>query len=514
MSQNRRASGGNTSRVFDRRHFLALSGAGAAAWLITKSRGSALGYAANERLGLAVVGVAGYCAATAFMPGAHLYENTDIVALCDVDQRKVAPALKLWEERAAGWPNSPKSDERAAAATYRRLVERRPPLFEDYRVMLEKMGGAIDAVVVATPDHTHAVASAAALRAGKHVLCEKPLTIRVEEARRLRALAAERRVATSVGTQGMQSSQFRRGVELVREGVIGPVEQVHLWFARGGANLKQPPQGAQSVPKELNWDLWLGPVAWREYNAAWIARTYWRDTSAGQLGNFGPHTGNLAAMALRVTDLWLPPCKNSVAGGSVAAGATSEPIRVEAECPDVNRLSFPVWERIAWHVPARGAMPPVRITWHHGPDYAPGARSMLETLLRDHGTSDEDVKKWLGYAGMAMVGDKGLLVSNSHNTEIALLPAGRFEGIDTRALKTLPASRGHYHDWILACRGEAMPLGRFEYAATYNELLMLGDVATRFPGESLEYDPAAGRITNHAEADAALGCGYRPGWEL
>jgi predicted dehydrogenase len=495
------------SRI-QRRRLLAGTMAGTTGLLVLRSRRSGLGYQANERLNLAVVGVAGYCAASAFMPAVHIYENVGISALCDVDQRKVAPALKIWDERAAQWPSSSKEEERKGAEHYQRLAKNKPPLFEDFRVMLDKMAGQIDAVVVATPDHTHAVGSAAALRAGKPVLCEKPLTITVEEARALRELAVRQKVATSMGNQGTQSPQFRRGLELIREGAIGPVEQVHVWFSRGGADLKQRPQGTQPVPKELNWDLWLGPVAWREYHPEWIARTNWRDTSLGQLGNFGPHTANLAFMALAVADLWQP--------GPPGTGPAK--IEVEAECPNVNRLSFPVWEKIRWRVPSRGKLPPVTFTWHHGrtPDYAPGSRGMLQKMLHDYGVSDAEIKKLklLVYAGAIIVGSKGALITDSHNVNITLFPRRTFEGVEIDKPKSVASSRGHYRDWLHACRGGEAPWARFEYSATLNEFLVLGDVATRFAGEALEYDPIAGKIVNHAAANQALGYEYRKGWRL
>ena len=482
-------------RKVTRRGFVA----GAAGLLILPSSRAAFGFAANERVNLAIVGVAGYAAAAAFMPAVHIYDSLGITVLCDVDRRKVAPALKLWEERARNWPTSAKAEEKRGAEVYVRLTESMPPLVEDYRRMFDERAKDFDAVVVATPDHSHAAPSALALHAGKHVLTEKPLTISVHESRALRDLAAKHKVATSLGNQGTQSSQFRRGLELIREGVIADVEQVHVWFARGGRNQKQPPQGSRPVPRELNWDLWLGPVKWREYHPNWIARTHWRETSAGELGNFFPHTANLAFMALNIADLW------QVDGTR---------INVEAECSEVNRLSFPTWERIRWRVPARGGMPPVTFTWHQGPDYAPGSRQQFVDLMKAHGASEEDVKKLLLYAGAMIVGSRGVIVTDSHNVNVTLLPRERFAGVAADKPRTVPQSRGHYRDWLHACRGGESPLARFDYGATFNEFMLLGDVATRFVGEKLEYDPNAGRITNHAEANQALSYEYRTGWRL
>jgi predicted dehydrogenase len=490
------------SPQLNRRNFLAGAVGGAAGWLILPSSRSARAYQANERLNLGIIGVAGYAAATAFMPALHIYENVGITALCDVDQRKAGPQLEIWKERARTWPESAKPEERRAAEHYQRLVREQPLLFEDFRRMFDRMADRIDAVVVATPDHTHAVASAAALRAGKHVLCEKPLAISAHESRALRDLAIQHRVATSLGNQGTQSNPFRRALELIREGAIGPVEQVHVWFARGGRNHQQPPQGTQPIPPELNWDLWLGPAAWREYHPGWIARCHWRDTGIGELGNFGPHTANLAFMALDVVELWQP-------GDSGGAA-----IRVDAECSQINRLSFPVWERIRWQVPARGGHRPVTFTWHHGPDYAPGSRELFEGMLRGYGESEENIKKLLQYAGAILIGSKGAIVTDSHNVSFTMLPRKDFHEIEKDRPKVVPASRGHYRDWIHACRGGEAPWARFEYAAPFNEFLTLGDVATRFAGEALEYDPIAGRILNHPQANQALRYEYRQGWSL
>ncbi len=495
-----------TLRSIDRRRFLARTACGAAGAMILPSSRTAFGYAANERLELAVVGVAGYIAGTAFMPGFHRFDNVGIAALCDVDQRKLAPALELWRRRAVNWPQSDKEEERRAAALYRRLTDNGLPIFEDFRRMLDEVPRAIDAVVVATPDHAHAVVSAAALRAGKPVMCEKPLTISVHEARALGRHAAEQKMATSVNTQGASSPGFRRGLEIVREGLLGQVREVHVFFSRGGQNFQSPPQGEQPVPPELNWNLWLAQVAWRPYHPAWINRIAWRDTSIGQLGNFGPHSGNLAFMSLAIRDLW----------EREPAESARSPIRVEAECSEVNRLSYPRWERIAWSVPGRGKLPPLRFTWHHGPppDYAPGSRAMLAALLREHGASDLDVERLLPYAGAVLVGSEGLLVTNSHNTEVTLLPKERFEDVDTRRPAGFPHLPGHPQTWLNACRGGELPSTNFTYAGPFHEFLNLGDVATQFAGDVLEYDPMAGRIANHADADAALRYEYREGWTL
>jgi predicted dehydrogenase len=494
-----------SSRMHRRRFLAGTAGAGAGLLILPSAR-SALGYQANERLNLGVVGVAGYGAHHGFVTAIHLYDNVTITALCDVDARKTAPTFAMWEERAREWPGADDAARRRGAEHYIRLVKNRPPMFEDFRRMFDQASDRFDAAVVATPDHTHAVISAAALRAGKHVLAEKPLTISAHEGRALRKLTLEQQVATTVNTGGAASAQFRRGVEIVRDGVLGPVEQVHVFFSRGGRNFQNTPEGAHDVPPELNWNLWLAQLPWRDYHPGWINRIAWRGTSLGELGNFGPHSANMAFMSLEVKDLW----------DRRPEDAARKPIRIRAECSEINRVSYPRSERIRWEVPARGDLPPVALTWHHGypPDYAPGSRELLTDLLRDHGASQEEIKELLGYAGAVLVGSKGILVTNSHNTTFTLFPKDRFEEVQQRQPQTIPTSPGHYREWIDACRGGPMPLTNFEYAAPFAELLTLGEIATRFAGESLDYDPVAGRMLNHVEANQALSYEYREGWRL
>ncbi|MCL4207823.1 MAG: Gfo/Idh/MocA family oxidoreductase [Pirellulaceae bacterium] len=487
-----------------RRRFLARAAGSAAGLLILPSARMVRGYPANERLNLAVVGMAGYGAYHGFAEAIHTYDQVRYAYSCDVDLRKVRRVYELWEQRARQWSNSDdQAQRRAAEEYYGPLAENKPPLFQDYRRMLDEAGDQIDAVVVATPDHTHAIIAAAALRAGKPVLAEKPLTISAHEARELSRLAKRTKLPTQMNNGGAASPGFRRGVEILREGLIGPVQQVHVFFSRGGRNFQQPPPGGQPVPPELDWNLWLAQVAWREYDPGWINRIAWRETSIGELGNFGPHSANMAFMALNVKDLW---------DGSAA----SRTIRIQAECSEANQLSYPRWEKIRWDVPERDGLPPVTFTWHHGypPEYAPGSREMLAGLLQQHGASEQEASELLPYAGCIIVGAKGLLATNSHNTTVRLLPVEKFASVEqNRPLRT-PTSPGHYREWVQACRDGSTPISNFEYAAPFAEFLNVGSLATRFPGETIEFDPVTGRITNHAEAASHLQYPYRDGWTI
>jgi hypothetical protein len=448
--------------------------------------------------------MAGYGAFHGFAEAIHTYDNVEYAVSCDVDRKKVQRVYDLWQQRADQWPLSKNENERQAAKShYSRLIKNKPPLYSDFRRMLDEVGDNIDAVVVATPDHTHAVIAAAALAAGKPVFAEKPLTISASEARTLNRLAKDHGVATQMNNHGASSPGFRRGVELIREGVIGLVEEVHVFFSRGGRNFQQPPQGSEAVPSGFDWNLWLAQLKWREYNPAWINRIAWRDSSIGELGNFGPHSANLAFMALNVMDLW-------------NAEQNYAPIRIHAECSEANQLSYPRWEKIRWQVPARGKLPSLTITWHHGypPEYAPGSRQMLEGILRDHGATNEEVKELLPNAGCLIIGNQGALVTNSHNTAIQLLPKQKFESVEQRRPLSMTNSPGHYKEWIAACRGGPQPISNFEYAAPLAEFLNVGSISTRFPGETLEFEPVSGRIKNHPRAAEFLRYEYRDGWAI
>jgi hypothetical protein len=427
---------------------------------------------ANEKLSLALVGVGGRGQWFAsVMP--RLGEN--LVALCDVDETKNPEA-------------------------YRQLPHARR--FRDFRKMLEVMGREIDGVIVATPDHTHAVASAAALRAGKPVYCEKPLTRTVHESRALRELARKHKVATSMGNQGTAAGPFRRALELIRDGALGELKEVHVWNSEGGADRKEAPRDGGPAPEFLDWDLWLGPAAFRPYHRQWLQRHLWREFGTCQLGNWGSHSANLAFMALQVQDLWLNP----------APAAARSSVRIEARHPGVNRLSFPKWEVVKWTIPPRGKLPAIPITWHNG--RAPGSRELLEGLIGEElDWGDKKEKKWVDHGGAIILGTKGRARATEHNATVRLLPVEQFRGVQVTRPERIEASRGHEQDWLQACRSGRPAWANFDYASALNEFLMLGNVATQFES-GLEFDPVDMRVVNNPEADALLRCEYRPGWTL
>ncbi|HOM17141.1 MAG TPA: Gfo/Idh/MocA family oxidoreductase, partial [Thermoguttaceae bacterium] len=514
------------SGKFTRRRLLQAGGGAALAGLAKRGLGRVVGagvgwavlparllraYGANEKVPVALIGVGGR--------GRWFVETipkmADVVALCDVNQLKLEEAFRFWEETGRRWADSQHAWERQAAEIYRRLVEHRPPTFADFRKMLKEIGGKIDAVVVATPDHTHAVASAAAIRAGKHIFCEKPLTRTLHESRSLRELARQYKVATAMGNQGTYSGPFRRALELIRSGLLGQIREVHIWNDGGGADRREPPKGEVPVPNHLDWDLWLGPAQARPFHPDWLHRNLWREFGTGQLGNWASHTANLAFMALEVHTLWSAESGSASAGKSSSATAGQMPpsssgpkIRARAETSGINRLSFPRWEKISWQIPARGKWPPITFQWYNGP--APGLEEFLKPIVQD---APEKQRNLWHFAGALIVGEKGTIHTTGHNATFRLLPADRFAGVQCDRPETVPSSRGPEQDWLAACRGGPAPWSQFDYAAALNEFLMLGNIATQFE-EPIEYDPLAMKITNLPEADRLLRSQYRPGWTL
>ncbi|MBN2505267.1 MAG: Gfo/Idh/MocA family oxidoreductase [Verrucomicrobia bacterium] len=477
-----------------RRQFLRQSTLGGTGFLILNAARSAWTAQANEKLNVALVGVGGR--GGWFVATLPKLEN--VVAICDVNDQKADEAFRHWENLASNFKNSPRSWEQRAAREYERLLQAKPKVFRDFRKMLDTMEREIDAVVIATPDHSHAVASAAAIRAGKGVFCEKPLTRTVHESHALRELARQHKVATAMGNQGTYSGAFRRALELIRNGTIGDIKEVHVWNSGGGADKKAPPQGKPPVPDYLDWNLWLGPAADRPYHPEWMQRHSWREFGTSQLGNWGSHSANLGFMALKVHELWLPPNPQKPASM----------LRLQAKCSNINRLSFPRWEQIQYEVPARAEYPPITIHWYNGESR--DLNAVYERAFQ--GAGNQEKGSWR-FAGTLIAGTKGSIHTTGHNMWFRLLPADQFQGIQTDRPEAVEASRDPQQDWVAACRGGKAPWSNFDYADALNEFLMLGNVATHFEGP-LEFDPLAMKIRNNTEADALLRAEYRNGWTL
>ena len=454
-----------------RRTFLKDAALCAAGFVMLKHSRSARSYQANEKLNIALVGVGGR---GSWFVGAIPRLGENVVAMCDVNEHKAGPSF-----------------ERIPSAKK----------YNDFRKMLHQMDKQIDAVVIAVPDNTHAVACAMAMHMNKHVYCEKPLTHDVYEAGVLRQIAGQRKVATQMGNQGTASKAFRRAVELVQAGVIGQVRQVHVWNTGGGAGERPYPTKEHTIPDYLHWDLWLGPARYRPYNSRWLDWHTWRDFGTGQLGNWASHTMNLPFKALRLDSLWSQET------------AADRLIKLEPEVSGLHKETFPRWAIVRYDVPARAGLPAVKLNWYNGAGRAPKCREMIEELMgRRLDWGDAGEKAWKDHAGCLLVGSGGMIHANAHNTTFALLPEDKFKDFEGPP-PSLPRSRGHEREWMDACRGGPQAMSHFDYATPLTQFVLLGNVATLF-GKGFAFDPLAMKIVNMPEANEALKREYRQGWSL
>ncbi len=356
--------------------------------------------------------------------------------------------------------------------------------YEDFRVMLEKEK-AIDAVLVATPDHLHAYICILAMKSGKHVYCEKPLTHDIAEARIVARVAKETGVATQMGNQGRSSEGHRQAAEWIWDGAIGQVREVHAWGGAGGfASGKGRPVGTPEVLKGLNWDLWLGPRETRPYHPAY-APFNWRGWWA-----FGG--GGLADVAVHHLD----PAFNAL--------ELDCPQTIEASGPGVDEEVCSTGVLATFRFGPRGAKGPLSVSWYDG-----GLRP--PTPL---GIDPGDPKQRLGEGrdGIYYVGEKGVLTSAGWSGMPRLLPLELHREYK-RPAKTIPRVEGHHADWLQACRGGRPASSNFEYGARLVEFIMLGNVALR-ARRLLKWDGPGMRFTNAPEADRYLKETYRSGWEL
>lgn len=451
-----------------RRDFLKTSAAVAAFTIVPRHvLGGAGQTAPCEKLNIAGIGVGG-------MGGANINAcgNENIVALCDVDEEKAANIFNKY-------PNAKK--------------------YKDFRKMLEKEKN-IDAVVIATPDHTHAVATMAAIQMGKHVYTQKPMAHTIHETRRLTKAAREAKVMTQMGNQGHSEEGIRLICEWIWDGAIGPVREVHAWTNRpvwpqGIGRPKDTPP----VPETLDWDLWLGPAPERPYNPAYHPfkwRGWW---------DFG--TGALGDMACHVLDpvFWALKLKYPKAVFATATIWNSNGLKI------VNEETFPLASTIYYEFDAREDMPPVTVTWYDG-GLLPPRPAELEAG-RQMGDNS---------GGVLFIGDKGKLVCGSYGNGPRLIPEERMQEYK-RPPKTIERIEGsHEQNWINACKSGKQACSNFDCAGPFTEMVLLGSVALRtcrIQGRTqmrdrLEWDGPNIKVTNVPEADKYIHKEYRQGWTL
>jgi predicted dehydrogenase len=432
------------SRSISRRRFLqATASLAASTAVLGRVSGAAKEPSANNRLNVGVIGVA---AQGAYNLGNVTSEN--IVALCDVDTNRAGKAR----------------EEHPKAAFY-----------QDFRKLLDQKD--IDAVVVATPDHMHAIPALMAMRAGKHVYCEKPLAHNVREVRLMRETAAKHKVVTQMGTQIHAGDNYRRVVEIVQAGVLGPVKRVQVWCAKQ-PDTRKLAKPSVKVPATLDYDLWLGPAPERSYDPAFLPFhwRWWWDFGGGILADMACHFMDLPHWAL---DLRLPVSVKAT-GKKIGSG--------DHDVPDLLQADY--------HYSARGDLPAVDLTWYSG---VPGPD--LAATKPFHGFGN----------GVLFAGEKGQLVADYDR--LKLLPEDNFKDF-TPPKQTIKKSVGHHREWIEAIKDGGPTTCNFDYSGCLAETVLLGNVSYRC-GEPIEWDGKEGKVTNNVAAAAKyLEREYRKGWSL
>jgi predicted dehydrogenase len=444
-------------RKISRRDFLGTAAAVAAFSIVPRHvLGGPRHIAPSEKLNIAGIGVGG-------QGGRDLNQAGDenVVALCDVDLNNIG------------------------------LMTRRFPkakIYQDFRELLEQQQD-LDAVIIGTPDHTHAIIAMAAMQAGKHVYCEKPLCHDVFEARALAKAARETKVVTQMGIQGHSMDAARSMVEWITDGAIGEVREVDAWcslsyypwgHAYWSSKLSARPQETPPVPDKLNWDLWLGPAPLRPYHptyhpGAWRA---WWDFGNGMMGDRGAHTLDPVVWALKL----------------------GMPTSIEATSCGLTKEVHPLSAIVTFQFPARGKLPPVKLTWYEG------TRPPCPEELADG--------KQLGFpeGGALLKGSKGKLVCGVYGDSPRLLPDSAMQAYK-RPEKTIPRIKGHVQNWVRACKGTEPASAPFAYAAPLTEICLLGNIAKRMDAR-IEWDAENMKVTNLPEANRHVRTEYRPGWSL
>lgn len=467
----------NTSKLskpIPRRQFLRYSAAGLGAAMAAPAILSA--QSPNSKLNIAVIGAGGKGASDT-----DHCATENIYALCDVDQNTLDARKKKYPD----------------AQT-----------FKDYRKMLEQIGNNIDAVIVSTPDHHHALASVMAMKMGKSVYCQKPLVQSVYEARLMRQLSQGKKLATQMGNQGSAENGLRRAVEVVQAGVIGQVRQLHVWSNRPiwPQGIGRP-EGEDPVPETLDWDLWIGPAPMRPYKKkayhdfAWRG---WYDFGTGALGDMACHTVNMPFRALK---LGFP--------STIEARISKLPNQDRGRA---NKETFPAASEIRFQFPEREGLVPLQFTWYDGglQPYSDLTGEIIDLM--------DDVP----VSGCLLVGDKGKLFSPDDygakffmklNDEKELTPGDQHEAAKAVA-QTIPrnefsgdADKRQHLEWIEACKSGKPTYSNFDIAAYLTEIILLGCVAMRV-GKKLEWDGPGMTAKNAPAAAQFVRRDYRDGWAV
>jgi len=421
--------------------------------------------APSDTLNLAGVGVGGV--------GQNYLEGCggeNIAALVDVDDRYAAPVFEKYPK----------------AARYR-----------DFRVMLEKEKG-IDAVVIGTPDHSHAVIAMEAMRMGKHVYVAKPMARTIQECRALVRAACETGVATQMSVQSCASDESCRTAEWLAAGAVGPVREVHMWSDRPvWPQGTMRPETPVPVPDHLDWDLWLGPAPHRPFHPAYHPFNFrgWFDFGTGALGDMACHCLH-AFFELLKLDKPSSVCASITKSRVWAPPETADPEWTRSIAM-LHPETFPVSSIVIWDYPAREELPPLRLYWYDG-----GLRPPVPAGIDVRAAARED--------GVLFVGDGAMLTGFTGGP--MALSKGR-KSVFAEPGATIPRSAGHYEEWIDACKGGKPAACNFDFAGKVTEVALLGVIAQR-TGRYLEWDADAGRFGDDGEANRLLEARYREGWIL
>jgi len=398
----------------------------------------------NERIAMASVGIAGKGSSDSADAGRH----GEMVAICDADENRL---------NAAGEKRFPKAKR-----------------FTDFRKMFDEMGDSIDAVTVSTPDHNHAPAALMAMRMGKHCFCQKPLTRTVYESRLMGKVAREMKVATQMGNQGTAASDLRQAAAWLRAGVLGTVSEVHVWTNRPIWPQGGPRPEPAECPKNLNWELWLGPAPYRPYAQGYhpFAWRGWWDFGTGALGDMACHEINMAFMGLDLRN----------------------PITIQAETSGHNKDSFPKWSIVTYEFPANDWRPGVKLIWYDGGKKP--SQDLCEGKVPDK-------------SGKLVIGDKGKLWGYGE------LMAGA-EPVEVE----FPKSPGHFEEWVRAIKGGEPAMSNFpDYAGALAEVVLAGNLAVWVAsegglGQKIEWDSKELKAKNVSGLEPLIKPEYREGYTL
>lgn len=446
--------------TLNRRHFLQTTALATATFAMP---GLLRAQSPNEKLNVAFIGVGGRGGSNLRSVTQQTLVGVNVVALCDVNQQNLAIASKL----------------HPAARTY-----------VDFRKLYEDNTDDIDAVVVSTPEHSHAFATMPALKMKKHVYCEKPLTHNVIESRLVMEEAARAGVATQMGTQIHGMPNYRRVVELIQSGAIGPVREAHVWVSRAWGLQSQAdaekyqdrvfiserPAEAMTPPSYLDWNLWVGPAPLRPYHEVYFPGPKWYrwwDFGSGTMSDLGSHWNDLPFWALKL----------------------DAPQTIEAFGPEPHPEIAPASMSAEYQYGPRGELPACKVVWHQG-EHKPD-------IWKNGG-----IPQWGN--GVLFIGDDGMLLSDYGKH--LLLPEKKFAEF-TPPEQFIPNSPGQHEEWLLACK-QGTPTGSpFSYAGPLTEANHLGNVAFR-AGQKIVWDPVQLKVTNVKDANQFLGREPRTGWSL